>query len=58
MVDRLFDSNRSSRERTGDRRYGRLAILSLVAFFIIGIVIMAFVDLDKGRQEALAGENN
>jgi UMF1 family MFS transporter len=34
----------------------RLSILSLIAFFIIGIVILAFVNLDKGRKEALAGE--
>ncbi|MFC5652394.1 MFS transporter [Paenibacillus solisilvae] len=35
----------------------RLAILSLVAFFIIGIAILAFVNLDKGRKEATAGES-
>ncbi|MCQ6558673.1 MFS transporter [Paenibacillus mendelii] len=34
----------------------RLAILSLVAFFIIGIILLAFVNLDKGRREALAEE--
>ncbi|WP_125666276.1 MFS transporter [Paenibacillus baekrokdamisoli] len=36
----------------------RLAILSLVAFFIVGIAILAFVDLEKGRKEALTGEVN
>jgi UMF1 family MFS transporter len=34
----------------------RLAILSLVAFFVIGIALLAAVNLEKGRREALAGE--
>lgn len=34
----------------------RLAILSLVAFFVIGIVLLFFVQLDKGRREALSFE--
>ncbi|MFX3632001.1 MAG: MFS transporter [Candidatus Pristimantibacillus sp.] len=34
----------------------RLGILSLVAFFIIGIVLLLFVNLKKGAREALEGE--
>jgi len=34
----------------------RLAILSLIAFFLLGIYFLTRVDLDKGRREALAGE--
>ncbi|MFS0727218.1 MFS transporter [Paenibacillus sp. 1P07SE] len=34
----------------------RLAILSLVAFFIIGIVLLMFVSLEKGRREAMGFE--
>jgi UMF1 family MFS transporter len=34
----------------------RLAILSVAAFFIIGIALLATVNLDKGRREALAEE--
>ena len=34
----------------------RLAILSLIAFFVIGIVLLRFVSLEKGRREALAFE--
>ena len=34
----------------------RLAILSLIAFFIIGIALLTRVDLAKGRAEALAEE--
>ncbi|WP_274652430.1 MFS transporter [Paenibacillus humicola] len=32
----------------------RAAILSLVAFFVIGIALLATVNMEKGRQEALA----
>ncbi len=35
----------------------RLAILSLIAFFIIGIALLTRVDLVKGRAEALAEES-
>ncbi|MFC4809205.1 MFS transporter [Paenibacillus sp. GCM10023250] len=38
---------------TGSSRYG---ILALLAFFILGIAILVVVNVDKGRQEALAGE--
>ncbi|QHT60056.1 MFS transporter [Paenibacillus lycopersici] len=38
---------------TGSSRYG---ILALLAFFIIGIAILVYVDVDKGKREALAGE--
>ncbi|MBM7565324.1 MFS transporter [Paenibacillus sacheonensis] len=38
---------------TGSSRYG---ILALLAFFIIGIAILVYVDVDKGREEALAAE--
>ncbi|MBP3962236.1 MFS transporter [Paenibacillus lignilyticus] len=34
----------------------RLGILALLAFFIIGIILLYYVNLDKGRKEALAGE--
>ncbi|MBW7453994.1 MFS transporter [Paenibacillus sepulcri] len=34
----------------------RLAILSLVAFFVIGIVLLARVDLEKGARESLAND--
>lgn len=34
----------------------RIAILSLVAFFVIGILLLIRVDIEKGREEALAGE--
>jgi UMF1 family MFS transporter len=37
--------------RTGS---GRNAILSVVAFFVIGAALLAFVDVHKGRQEARA----
>lgn len=30
----------------------RLAILSILAFFIIGILLLVFVDIEKGRREA------
>lgn len=33
----------------------RLAVLSLVSFFIIGMVLLKWVDFAKGRREALAG---
>ncbi len=36
----------------------RLAILSLIAFFIIGIALLTRVDLVKGRAEALAEESS
>ncbi|MBW7474603.1 MFS transporter [Paenibacillus oenotherae] len=35
----------------------RLGILSLIAFFIIGIIMLMFVNLEKGRVQALAGES-
>ncbi|NBD26164.1 MFS transporter [Paenibacillus glycinis] len=38
---------------TGSSRYG---ILALLAFFIVGIAILVYVDVEKGRKEALAGE--
>ncbi|TYP71282.1 UMF1 family MFS transporter [Paenibacillus methanolicus] len=34
----------------------RIAIVSVAAFFIIGMVLLRFVDLEKGAREALAGE--
>ncbi|WP_309122747.1 MFS transporter [Paenibacillus sp.] len=30
----------------------RLGILALIAFFVLGIAVLAFVDLDKGEREA------
>jgi UMF1 family MFS transporter len=35
----------------------RLGILAVLAFFVIGILLLMTVDLAKGRREALAGEN-
>jgi Permeases of the major facilitator superfamily len=35
----------------------RLGILAVLAFFVIGILLLMLVDLAKGRKEALAGEN-
>ncbi|WP_237163314.1 MFS transporter [Paenibacillus sp. BIHB 4019] len=35
----------------------RIAILSLIALFVIGIVLLMFVNLTKGRAEALAGDD-
>lgn len=32
----------------------RLAILSLIFFFIVGIILLQFVNVEKGEQEALA----
>ncbi|GGD74827.1 MFS transporter [Paenibacillus nasutitermitis] len=34
----------------------RLAILSLVAFFVIGIALLSAVDLEKGERESLAND--
>ncbi|MFC4102974.1 MFS transporter [Paenibacillus xanthanilyticus] len=34
----------------------RIAIVSVAAFFIIGMLLLRFVDLEKGAREALAGE--
>ncbi len=34
----------------------RNAILSVIAFFAVGAVILAFVDLDEGRRAAAAGD--
>ena len=34
----------------------RLAILSILFFFIIGIILLAFVDIEKGRKEAAIEE--
>jgi UMF1 family MFS transporter len=39
---------------TGSSRY---AILSIVAFFIVGGIILHFVDVEKGMQEARAAES-
>ena len=39
---------------TGSSRWG---ILSLLAFFIIGIVLVGWVNVEKGRQDALRGEH-
>jgi len=33
----------------------RLGILALIAFFVLGIAMLAFVDLDKGEREAARG---
>ncbi|SYX82116.1 MFS transporter [Paenibacillus alvei] len=35
----------------------RLAILSILGFFIIGIILLAFVDIEKGRKEAAMEED-
>lgn len=35
----------------------RTAILSILAFFIIGIILLRFVNIEKGRQEAESNEN-
>jgi len=35
----------------------RLGILAVLAFFVIGILLLMLVNLNKGRAEALAGEN-
>ncbi|MFC7320156.1 MFS transporter [Halobacillus campisalis] len=35
----------------------RLGILSLIVFFIAGIVLLRFVDIDKGKEEAEAQTN-
>lgn len=34
----------------------RLGILAVLGFFVIGMALLTLVDLDKGREEALAGE--
>jgi MFS family permease len=40
---------------TGSSRNG---IASLALFFVIGIVLLLVVDLEKGKREALAGEDS
>lgn len=35
----------------------RLGILSLIFFFIIGILLLKFVDIDKGIEEAKRASN-
>ncbi len=35
---------------------GRHAILALIAFFIVGMFLLSFVDVDKGRQVAMTAE--
>ncbi|WP_224753204.1 MFS transporter [Paenibacillus terricola] len=40
----------------GNTDSSRIGILSLIAFFIIGIVLLRYVNLNKGKQEALAEE--
>jgi len=40
-------------ERTGG---GRHAILALVGFFVIGFVLLRFVDVDRGRESAFQAE--
>jgi UMF1 family MFS transporter len=35
---------------------GRLAILAVLIFFIVGAMLLTLVDVDKGRQEARQGE--
>jgi UMF1 family MFS transporter len=40
-------------ERTGT---GRAAILSIIAFFVVGAFILTFVDVDEGRRIARAAE--
>ncbi|GMK38717.1 MFS transporter [Paenibacillus sp. CCS19] len=41
----------------GNTDSSRLGILSLIAFFVIGIVLLRYVNLNKGKQEALAEES-
>lgn len=41
----------------GNTDSNRIGILSLIAFFVIGIVLLRYVNLNKGRQEALAELN-
>lgn len=41
----------------GNTDSSRIGILSLIAFFIIGIILLRFVNLDKGKREALVGED-
>jgi UMF1 family MFS transporter len=36
---------------------GRLAILAVLFFFIAGGLLLTFVDIDQGRQDARAGED-
>ena len=36
---------------------GRFAILSLVVFFIVGMALLSFVDVDEGRASALTAES-
>jgi len=38
----------------GNTDSSRIGILSLIAFFLIGIVLLRFVDIAKGKREALA----
>lgn len=40
----------------GNTDSSRIGILSLIAFFVIGIVLLRYVNLNKGKQEAAAGE--
>jgi len=35
---------------------GRHAILALIAFFLVGMFVLSYVDVDKGRQVALTAE--
>ena len=42
-------------ERSGTSRN---AILSVIAFFIVGAAILAFVDVDAGRRAARAAESD
>jgi UMF1 family MFS transporter len=42
----------------GNTDSSRIGILSLIAFFVIGIALLRFVNLNKGKQEALAADNN
>ena len=37
---------------------GRYAILALVVFFIIGMGLLSFVDVEQGRARALEAEAN
>ena len=37
---------------------GRHAILALIAFFIVGMFLLSFVDVDDGRQAAIKAEAN
>jgi UMF1 family MFS transporter len=39
-----------------DQSGHRLAILSIALFFIVGLIILTFVDEKKARQAAMAGE--